>query len=265
MITCVIANPPTHTLTAAGVTELSELLDQLESDRDLRVLVFKGGGEGVFIRHYEVGELAETAERQTGLTAQSGPAAVSTEPVEEIPRLHAMHRLLLRLERLPAITIAALNGSAGGGGCEFALACDFRLMADGAYTFGLPETWVGIIPGAGGTQRMARLIGTAGALDLILHGKLLPPTEALARGLVHRVFAAERFHEEVEAFAKNLASRAPLAMAAAKQAIREGASLGLTDGLGLEQACFDRVMGSKDAALAMRAMLQGKRHVWTGE
>ncbi|MFI5307626.1 MAG: enoyl-CoA hydratase/isomerase family protein [Polyangiales bacterium] len=257
--TCVISNPPTHTLTAAGVQELDQMLSELEADASLRVLVLRGGGEGIFIRHYEVGELADAAERQS-----SGAAEVPAEPAGT-PRLHAMHRMLLRLERLPAITIAALNGSAGGGGCEVALCCDFRLMADGPYHFGLPETWVGIIPGAGGTQRMTRLLGTARALDLILHGTLPPPQQALALGLVHRVLSAERFGDDVQSFAQNLASRSPLALRAAKQAIREGASLPLVQGLELEQACFDRVMRSKDAAGAMRAMLEGKRYDWKGE
>jgi enoyl-CoA hydratase len=258
--TCVISNPPTHTLTAAGVAELDQLLGELEGDRSLRALVLTGGGEGVFVRHYEVGELADAAERQGGAVA-----AAPSEQVAGAPRLHAMHRMLLRLERLPAVTIAALNGSAGGGGCELALCCDFRLMAEGAYHFGLPETWVGIIPGAGGTQRMTRLLGTARALDLILHGTLPSPQQALALGLVHRVFAPDAFSAEVQRFAQNLAGRAPLALAAAKQAIREGASLPLMEGLELEQACFDRVMRSKDAAGAMRAMLEGKRYEWKGE
>ncbi len=258
--TCVLSNPPSHTLTAAGVAELATLLDTLEQDRSLRVLVLTGGGEGVFVRHYEVGELADAAERQS----TQAPASAPAEPAAEL-RLHPLHRVLLRLERLPAITIAALNGSAAGGGCELALACDFRLMAEGSYHFGLPETWVGIIPGAGGTQRMTRLLGSARTLDLILHGSLLPPQQALALGLVHRVLAVEGFAGEVQRFADNLAGRAPLALAAAKQAIREGASLPLEQALALEQRCFERVMASKDAAGAMRAMLKGARYEWKGE
>jgi enoyl-CoA hydratase len=258
--TCVISNPPSHTLTATGVSELDHMLSELENDRELRVLVLRGGGQGTFIRHYEVNELADAAER-SGAQPEQRPAALG----EPEPRLHAMHRMLLKLERLPAITIAALNGSAAGGGCELALCCDFRLMAEGAYHLGLPETWVGIIPGAGGTQRMTRLVGTARALDLILHGTLLPPQQALASGLVHRLFPAEHFDAEVEGFANNLAGRAPLALAAAKQAIRGGASLPIVQALELEQACFERTMRSKDAAGAMRAMLSGRRYDWTGE
>jgi enoyl-CoA hydratase len=249
------ANPPRHTLTAQGVRELHAALDAFEGDPSLRVLVLTGAGEGVFVAHYEVGELADAAE------ASGGARAPSAAP----RRLHPFHELCLRLERLPAPTLAALNGNAAGGGCELALACDFRLMADGNFHFGLPETSVGIIPGAGGTQRLARLLGTARALDLILHARLLAPREALELGLVHRVFPAERFREESRAFAADLAGRAPIALAAAKRAIRSGAELPLAEGLALEQEEFERTLRSKDAAGAMRSWLRGERFDWKGE
>src|SRR5262249_55835244 len=167
----------------------------------------------------------------------------------------------LRPDCLRVPTIAALNGNAAGGGCELALACDFRLCADGPFRLGLPETSVGIIPGAGGTQRFARLFGTARALDLILHATLLSPTEARAAGLVQRVFPAREFRAEVRTFAADLAARAPLALAAAKRAIRAGAELPLADGLALEQDEFERTLRSQDAAGALRALLAGER--WT--
>jgi enoyl-CoA hydratase len=257
VVTLAHANPPRQTLTAAGVRELHECLDALERDASLRVLVLTGGGEGVFIAHYEVGELAAAAEdasRGGAPAPQAGPR-----------RLHPFHELCLRLERLPAITVAGLNGSAAGGGLELALACDFRLLADGPFRVGLPETSVGIIPGAGGTQRMARLLGTARALDLILHAALLAPAEALALGLVHRVVPAAGFAAELRSFAQDLAGRAPIALAAAKRAIRGGAELPLADGLALEQEQFERSMRSKDAAGAMRAFLRGERFTWKGE
>jgi enoyl-CoA hydratase/carnithine racemase len=258
VVTLVHANPPRHTLTAAGVRELHERLDALERDPALRVLVLTGGGEGVFIAHYEVGELAAAAE---GASRGAAPAAAPAPP----RRLHPFHELCLRLERLPAITLAALNGNAAGGGLELALACDFRLLADGPFRIGLPETSVGIIPGAGGTQRLTRLLGTARALDLVLHATLLAPAEAAASGLVHRVFPAARFAAEVRAFAQDLADRAPIALAAAKRAIRAGAELPLAEGLALEQEQFERTLRSEDAAGAMRAFLRGERFTWKGE
>jgi len=250
--TVTLSNPPRHTLTARGVQELAAVLGALEGDPALRVVVLTGGGAGVFVAHYEVGELADAAERQSG----GGRGEI---------RLHPFHEVCLRLEALPAVTVAALNGNAAGGGLELAMACDFRLAADGPYRFGLPETSVGIIPGAGGTQRMARLLGAARALDLILHAKLLEPGEALALGLVHRVFAEAAFPEEVDAFVHDLAARAPVALRAAKRAIRGGAELPLREGLALEQAAFEETLGTKDAAGAMRAALRGEPWAWTGE
>jgi enoyl-CoA hydratase len=257
VVTLAHANPPRHTLTAEGVRELSERLDTLERDAALRVLVLAGSGAGVFIAHYEVGELAAAAEGRSASAATALPAGPR--------RLHPFHELCLRLERLSVPTVAALDGSAAGGGLELALACDFRLLADGPFRVGLPETSVGIIPGAGGTQRLARLLGTGRALDLILHATLLAPAEALALGLVHRVFPAARFAEETRAFAEDLAGRAPLALAAAKRAIRGGAERPLEEGLALEQEQFESTMRSKDAAGALRAYLRGQPYTWKGE
>jgi enoyl-CoA hydratase len=257
VLTCALSNPPRHTLNAAGVGELARMLDEVESDPSVRVLVLTGKGEGVFVAHYEVNELADAAEQQGG-----GPAAPASGGDSG---LHPFHQVILRLERLHAVTIAALNGSAAGGGCELSLGCDFRLMADGPFGYGLPETLVGIIPGAGGTQRFARLLGTARALDLILHARILSPAEALEIGLVHRVFPAEAFRDQVAAFAADLAGRAPLALAAAKRAIHEGSRLPLEQGLAVEQSCFERTMRSEDAAGAMRAWLGGEGYEWQGK
>jgi enoyl-CoA hydratase/carnithine racemase len=252
VLVCTLSNPPRHTLVAAALGEMHTLLDTLVRRSDVRVLVFTGAAADVFIAHYEVGELAESSQRQ-----QSGTTPAPAE-------LHAFHRLLLALQDAPFVTIAAVNGNAAGGGFEFALGCDFRLQKAGDYRLGLPETNVGIIPGAGGTQRYARLLGTAKALELILHGQLLDPAEALALGLVHRVLPAEGYRDAVLVYARNLAGRAPVALAAAKRAIHQGSELPLTDALRLEQAQFARCMASRDAAVAMRSWLDGKPWRWEG-
>jgi enoyl-CoA hydratase len=262
VVTCILSNPPYHTLTAGGVLELFEVLNDVEADESVRALVFTGGGEDVFIAHYEVGELSDTAEHniEAGTTSSSWK--------ESEPELSKMHQLCLRLERMRAITIAAMNGNTAGGGFELSLACDFRLLADGRYRVGLPETSIGIIPGAGGTQRYSRLLGTAKALDLILHAKLLTPSEALELGLVHRIYPVDCFQQEIRAFAADIAGRAPIALAAAKQAIQQGSRLPLDESLLLEQRCFERTMRSKDAAGAMRAYLGGSgktQYDWQGE
>jgi enoyl-CoA hydratase len=245
-------NPPRHTLVAAELAELIKWVDSLAGRDDVRVVVFTGGADGVFIAHYEVGELADSAERQTHRTS----------PRDE--QLHAFHRFLLKLQAAPFVTIAAINGNAAGGGFEFALGCDFRLAMDGEFQLGLPETSVGIIPGAGGTQRYARLLGTARALDLILHAATLTPRAALDFGLVHRVFTRDEFLGGVQGFASDLAARAPIALAAAKRAIYEGSEASLEQGLAIEQREFARCMASEDAANAMRSYLAGKRWEWKG-
>jgi enoyl-CoA hydratase len=158
-----------------------------------------------------------------------------------------------------------IDGVAMGGGIELALGCDFRLLRDGDHMVGLPETNVGIIPGAGGTQRMARMLGTARALDLILHGTTLSPKEALATGLVHRVYDAASFDAEVAHFISELASRAPIALAAAKHSIRQGVTCSLREGLKLEETAFYRTIASADARRAMRAYLKGERYEFKGE
>ncbi|MCP5431968.1 MAG: enoyl-CoA hydratase/isomerase family protein [Alphaproteobacteria bacterium] len=241
------ANEPRNTLTLAGVEELSEIVGRWERDETLRVAILTGASERFFVAHYDVGQLAEGSDR---LRAPDAPG-----PSEE---LHLFNRVMLRLEALDKIVVAALNGQAMGGGFELALACDFRLARDGDWRYGLPETGVGIIPGAGGTQRMTRLVGVARALDLILHGRPLSPDGALALGLVSRVFPPETFWSSVMGFAANLAARAPIALREAKACVRAAAELPFTEGLRLEQAAFRRCMESEDANGAMRAYLDGK-------
>jgi enoyl-CoA hydratase len=232
------------------VQELDQLTREVEARADDRVLVLTGGVDGIFITHYDVGELVAAADAGA---ARTGDA------------LAFIHQLFNRIERMPKVTVAALNGTAMGGGCELSLACDFRLMADGPFRYGLPETSLGIIPGAGGTQRMARLLGAARALDLILHAEIMEPRAAHAVGLVHRLLPADGFLDHALAFADDLAQRAPIALAAAKDAIRRGVEVPLDDGLAVEQGAFLRTMRSADAREAMRAYLRGASYRFRGE
>ena len=252
-VTCTLANPPRQTLVAAEVSELQEFLHALETEPDVRVVVFTGAGEGVFIAHYDVGELAAGSESQEWLP-----------PHSEGTRLHDLHRLILSMRASRLITIAAINGSTAGGGLEFALGCDFRLAQDGPFQLGLPEINIGLIPGAGGTQHYARLLGTARALELILRGVLMSPREALEAGLVHRVHDGDSFVREVAAFAADLGSRAPVALAAAKRAIYDGADLPIDQALAAEQSQLERCMRSEDAAGAMRSYLRNEPWTWKG-
>ena len=251
IVTCYLSNPPTHTLTAEGVIEIHKFLDIIEAKKDLRVLAFTGDGDEVFIKHYEVGELAETAEKNLNKTQ------VNSDPKE----LHGFHRMLLRLRDLDAIVIAGINGNTAGGGCEFSLGCDLRIMSDGDYKIGLPETSVGILPGGGGTQRLARLIGASRALDLILHARLLTPHEAESFGIINKIIPHKNFHEGLNHYCQDLANRAPIALSQVKKIIHKGLDMTLEEGLLLEQKAFDITMNSEDAAQAMRALLTAEENI----
>jgi enoyl-CoA hydratase/carnithine racemase len=160
----------------------------------------------------------------------------------------------MRMNRMDKVFVAAVNGIALGGGCELALACDIRLMADGeGHRIGLPEMTLGLIPGAGGTQRLARSLGPARALELILEGRALSPREAAECGLVHRVVGGERLLPEARSLAARMAKRSPLTVAAAKRAIYEGGSRTLAEGMHGERAGFLAAVSSPPALRAMSA------------
>ena len=267
IIICYLSNPPTHTLTAQGLLEIHDFLDSLVSNKELRILAFTGAGEDVFIRHYEVGELADTAEKNIG--RQEETKKPDNNPIKE---LHGFHKMLLKIRDLDAIVVAGINGNTAGGGCEFSLGCDLRVMSSGDYFIGLPETSVGILPGGGGTQRLARLIGSSRALDLILHGQLISNVKAPEFGIINEILPKESFLKSLKEYCRILANRAPIALREVKRAIHRGMDLPLEEALLLEQEAFNKTMNSKDAAKAMRTMLNSKEEIdvmskleWTGE
>ena len=261
-IICYLSNPPSHTLTSSGVSEIHSFLNIVEKRDDLRVLAFTGEGRDVFIKHYEVGELANTAEKN-----------LETKTNKQDPKeLHAFHTMLLRLRDLKAIVVAGINGNTAGGGCEFSLGCDLRIMSKGDFLIGLPETSVGILPGGGGTQRLSRLIGISRALDLILHAKLLTPEEAHNLGIINKLIPADNFKHELTSYCEDLASRAPIALQQVKKIIHQGMEMTLEESLLVEQKAFDITMNSRDAARAMRALLNTQENIedvsdfkWEGE
>lgn len=247
VIKLTLCNGPEGVLDDSLVCELEAAVAEIERlDRPLRprVLLLSGEVPGVFVRRYAVEELL-------------AGAAAGDEP-------HALQRLIARLEALELVTVAALHGTTLGGGFELALGCDFRLACEGPYRFGLRETEVGLVPGAGGTQRLVREIGVAKTLELVLLSKLLKPQEALALGLLHHVFEREEFAVRVGAFCLDIARRAPIALALAKRAIRRGAELPLAEALLLEQRASAASARTEDARNAVQAYGQGRSYVFHG-
>ena len=242
-----LVNPPRNLMNATMVQELHALVDEIEADEAARALIFTGGADGIFITHYDVGELSQISDviRDRDVT----PAASD---------LHPLNRLSMRMRALPQATIAAINGTAMGGGCELTLACDFRIMAHG-YQIGLPEVRVGILPGAGGTQRMARMLGHAKALELMLLGNTVDADEAARLGLVHRAVTPEQLMPEALALAAEIAARPRTSILEIKRCVYEGIELPMEEALRFEQQAFNRTMRSDDASRLMKAYLKSAR------
>jgi enoyl-CoA hydratase/carnithine racemase len=224
--------PKMNALSGELLAQLSAIAADLTTDPPGAVVVW--GGERIFAAGADISEFGgEHEARQVG-----GQFLEAHEALAAIPRA----------------TIAAITGYALGGGCELALACDFRVCADTA-KLGQPEILLGIIPGGGGTQRLARLVGPARAKDIILSGRQVKADEALAIGLVDRVVPAAAVLESALDWAAELAGGAVVAQGMAKRAIEEGLDGELAEGLALEQELFADVFGTEDAQIGVASFL----------
>jgi enoyl-CoA hydratase/carnithine racemase len=235
-----------NSLTMALLRELADRVGAAAGDRALRVVVLTGQGDRAFCAGADLKERA----RMTP---------------EEVHVCHAAMRDGFRgIERAPQTFVAAVNGFALGGGLELALACDLRVMAEGAEV-GLPEVGLGIIPGAGGTARLPRVVGVARAKDLILTGRRVGAAEALAMGLVSRVAPPARLREDALALAEQVARNAPISLRQAKRAVDGGFDLPLDEALALENRLYQDCLASKDRVEALRAFAEKRPPVFTGE
>jgi len=266
-------NPPLNFMNRTMVAELGGLLDSVEDDPSVGAVVLTGKPEGLFITHYDVEEIlagsdavgrgmpaavAAASLQTVGAASRlpGGRSALGRTPASGLVELQRIHDLFLRMERMDRVFIAAINGPALAGGCEFALACDIRYMARGARSIGLPEMTLGFCPGAGGTQRLARALGASRALELILEARPLSPKDAEKVGLVHRVVADTALAEEAQMTGERLARRAPSSVEAAKRAVLEGATKPLPDGLADERKWFMASVSQPAARRAMRAYIE---------
>ena len=235
-----------NALSRKTLRELGRLGRELVADAAVRAIVISGAGEKVFCAG------ADLKERQ-GFTNEDVRVQVGLYRTE-----------LGVLDKSPKPVIAALNGSAFGGGLELALVCDLRVAAPHAQ-IGLPETTLGIIPGAGGTQRLPRIVGEARAKEMILLGRPLSAQEALAWGLVNRVSpSGVNVVDDVIAWIEPIANGAPIAQAAALAAIDDSFDVGLQHGLELERVHYDETLRSEDRTEALKAFAEKRKPVFRG-
>jgi enoyl-CoA hydratase len=242
--TVTLANGKVNALSTAVLGRLRVIAEQLTSEPPGAVIVT--GGPKLFAAGADITEFA----------ADPDPASFLIARPERVAELGgAFLTALNAVAAIPRATIASVSGFALGGGCELALACDFRIASSRA-KFGQPEIALGIIPGGGGTQRLARLVGSSRAKDLIFSGRTVGAEEALAMGLVDRVVAPDELDEAAAAWAAELAAGPGEGIALAKAAIDEGLSTTLAEGLVIEQHRFVDVFATADATIGVRSFLE---------
>jgi enoyl-CoA hydratase len=234
--------PPLNAIDAQLVTELAAATAELAADDATRAVVLRSAVEGVFMAGADLVEFERIA--------------------SEAERATLVQDVFTGFAELPQPTVAAINGHALGGGLELALACDFRFLAraEGAL-LGLPEVRLGLLPGAGGTQRLTRLVGPGRATELIMKGLQLSPQEAADEGLVHFLVEPEELEERARDYAVRLARQAPLALRGIKRAIR---AAGRSDGFAVERDAFREVLASEDAERGVKAFLEGEKPSFSG-
>ncbi|HBO3969076.1 TPA: enoyl-CoA hydratase/isomerase family protein [Pseudomonas aeruginosa] len=274
-------NPPANFLTTAVMQELADLLEGLEQRQDIGAVILSGAADGVFLTHFDVDEI----ERAVAPITFSMPAWLTRLLLESesllrhlpgarkllrrtllagVADMNLFHEVTAHMRRMDKVFIAAINGLALGGGCELALACDLRLMAEDDQVerfLGQPEVLIGLIPGGGGTQMLARSLGVARALELCLEGQLLEPRQALALGLVNGLAPAEELLEAADALAQRLSRRSPQAVRLIKRSIYQAASRDWTEGMASEKAGFLSAASQGNTRRAMREYIERVRTI----
>ena len=230
-----------NALNSEVLEDLNTLLDEIRADEEIRALILTGSGEKAFVAGADIGEMSTLTKAEGEAFGKKG------------------NDVFRRIETLPIPVIAAVNGYALGGGCELAMACDIRICADTA-VFGQPETGLGITPGFGGTQRLARLIGPGMAKQMIYSARNVKADEALRVGLVNAVYPAEELMPAAEKLAETIAKNAPIAVRACKRAINEGLELPMDEAIVLEEKLFGSCFETEDQKEGMTAFLEKRKH-----
>jgi enoyl-CoA hydratase len=234
-----------NALNEKTLNEVAEVIECARNDLNMRVLVFTGAGEKAFVAGADIAEFPKMNPLQARLFAEKGQAVFAA------------------LEQLPIPVIACVNGFALGGGCEFAMSCDFIYASEKA-KFGQPEINLGIIPGFGGTQRLSRLVGRAKAKELCMTGEMIDAQQARELGLAARVFPADQLVDETLKIAKQLATKSPSALRAIKFVTDRGFDVDLKNGCALEAEAFGNAFASQDAREGVSAFLEKRKPVFKG-
>jgi enoyl-CoA hydratase len=234
-----------NSLTRAMLERLREIFSGVRERSDLRAVILTGAGREAFCAGTDIAELAALDEAGARATSRRGQEVCDAVELCGVP------------------VIAAVNGTAAGGGCELALACHLRVAARGA-AFSLPETRLGVVPAYGGTQRLARALGAGRALAAMLAGDALSADEALRLGVVNRVAAPDQLMTEAESLAAAVSAHAPLAVRACLEAVTRGARLPFEEGLALEAELFARLFATEDVREGTRAFLEKRAPMFKG-
>lgn len=236
-------DPPANTYTYAMMRQLDEAILRARMDDDAHVILLRGAGEKFFSAGADIKMLSE-----------------ADPQFKYFFCLHA-NETLSRLEQTPKLVIAALNGHTVGGGLEIALACDIRLAKKEGGKIGLPEVNLGVLPGTGGTQRLARLLGRSRSIELMATGRTFSFDEALEVGLVNYIFDRETFWDEVMAYARQFVppAKASRAVGRIKRAVQTGLEVGFAEGLGLERELQQLLFTSEDAKEGLDAYVNKRQ------
>ena len=230
-----------NALNSQVLEDLNELVDVVTADEEIRALVLTGAGEKAFVAGADIGEMSSLTKAEGEAFGKKG------------------NDVFRKLETMPIPVIAAINGFALGGGCELSMSCDIRICADTA-VFGQPEVGLGITPGFGGTQRLARLVSPGMAKQLIYTARNIKADEALRIGLVNAVYPAAELMAAAEKMAATIAANAPIAVRACKKAINEGLDADMDDALVIEEKLFGSCFETADQVEGMGAFLEKRKH-----
>ena len=228
---------------AALLAELFDALEAFDKNDNVGALVVTGN-EKAFAAGADIKEMAEASVFEM----------IQSDRVDLFDRIRGIRK----------VVIAAVSGWALGGGCEFAISCDMIVASETA-KFGQPEITIGVIPGAGGTQRLARLLGKNLAMEMVINNRTLSAAEALQFGLANRVVPVDRYLDEAVALAEEIASRAPLAVLMAKDSVNAAFETTLTEGLKAERRNFYPLFSTEDQKEGMRAFIEKRKPNWKGK